>query len=76
MQTDWLVTFTPKVAKAECEAALSLLDGLRVRADGAKAPRPYKREDVTAGWARFPQVGLDMKDYIFARWLTDASFES
>jgi hypothetical protein len=67
------VRFGHEVSDAERDGALAALDGLRVR---TKAPSGrFVRTDLSVSWAKFPGVGLDMKDYIFARHLSDVTFE-
>jgi hypothetical protein len=58
------------------DEAVALLDGLVVRSDGHQPSGAYARTTLTAGWVRFAGVGLDTKDYLFARYPDDIEFDS
>jgi hypothetical protein len=68
--------FRAEVDATEVAAAVTVLDGLAVRADQAQPSGSYRRSDLTAGWLRFNGLGLDTKDYLLARYLDDIEFDS
>jgi hypothetical protein len=67
------VTFASEVTDTERKQGLDALAALRVR---TKSPvGKYVRADLSVSWAKFAGVGLDMKDYIFARHLSDVIYD-
>lgn len=63
-----LVTrFDWQVDDAEAEAAVLLLDGLKVRPDAWTPKTAYDRRALPISWARIARLGMDMKDVLLAR---------
>jgi hypothetical protein len=71
-----LTRFTSGVEPDERLAALRLLDGLKIRADRWKPPSKYDRKALPLAWRKLDARGLDTKDYVLARELTDKVYDS
>jgi hypothetical protein len=69
-------SFDPALTAEEAAVALAVLGALTVRADDARPRGKYVRKELAINWAKFPQLGLDMKDYVFARHLTGITYDS
>jgi hypothetical protein len=70
------VRFTCAVGVWETSRASAFVDGFEVRSDRFVPPGEYARGDLAAKWSGLAGSGLDMKDYVFARDLSDIAWDA